>query len=100
MTTPKSLTAQARRYLKHQAGWVTNSELATHLGYTPGLLTKLLQPLVDSGELNRKRCGKGGILHWRAALVAPAKRFSIDWPPGFVPQFDTVAVPAYETRRL
>lgn len=94
-----TIAAQAERYLRHTGGWVKNSELAGHVGVLPSRLTGALAAMLETGEVQRKRCGKGGVLHWRAALPTPTQLFSVkDWPPGFVSQYDTVSVPALDGR--
>lgn len=85
-----NIPAQAERYLRHVGGWVPNHELARHVGVTPHALAVAMKPSVDVNVIERALRGKGPVLYWRITPPAPARIFSIDWPPGFVSQWFTI----------
>lgn len=92
-----------------KGAWVPNTEVCAALGVPTNAIRPSLTPAVDAGLVERSLCD-GGYTQWRMAFLKPRrkpalaktvepKRFSPDWPPGFVSQFDAVQVPSYETRR-
>lgn len=95
--SPASRHTQALRYLRAMNDWVGTRELADHLALDRTLIAGNLAVSLRSGVVE-KRTGPGRAVEWRIAPPAPLRRFSIDWPRGFVSQFDTVVVPAYEQR--
>lgn len=102
MSHAQTAPGQVERYLRHATKeWILNSELAAHVGISPNMLPRLLAGLIEAGVIHRSYRGKGGLLQWRLApAVTPIRTFSIpNWPPGFVSQFDTIKVPAWDGSR-
>lgn len=92
-----------------RGAWIANIEVSTHLGVRPNAILPSLQKALDVGLIEKSLCERG-FLQWRIgtprkrptkkAEKKPEEVFSIpNWPPGFVSQFDTVYVPAWEGRK-
>lgn len=88
--------AAALVFLRSAGRWVEAHEIAVFLDCNVDAATRALAPAFESKLIERKHIhgGAGGSkLFWRMARVQEAaSRFSIDWPPGFVFQYDTIAV--------
>ena len=86
----------ALKLLRSSDGWVPSQDLATFIGCSRDDVTRALAAPLNAGEIERQHIqgGSGGSkLSWRIAQPKPDGRsFSIDWPPGFTPQFDAVKV--------
>ncbi len=86
--------------------WLANTEVAQFLGCRPNAVSCSLKAAVNAGLLERSTTS-GGYTQWRIASTKPrrskrasaASTFVIDWPPGFVPQFDKVKVAAWDGRK-
>jgi len=90
--------------------WVPNMQICKAIGAKPNAMVPALARAVEAGLVEKSTEGKG-FMQWRLAVIRtrrqPVKEsepkhptFSIpNWPPGFVPRFETVVVPQYEERR-
>jgi len=99
------------RVTQHARGaWVANTDVADALQVRPNAIMPALGPAINAGLVEKSLNGHGftqwrlGVIKSRRAPKEPAKPkvpvFSLpDWPPGFVPRFETVVVPQYEERR-
>jgi len=111
---PGTLAARALEFIsaKSQAKreWVPNVEVCAALGCLPNLVRPSLDRAIEVG-LVEKSLDTRGFTQWRMPAgklrrtrkpkeePAAGPTFGIDWPPGFVSQFDTVKVASYEERR-
>lgn len=84
---PASYTtrALAERYLRHAGRWVKTTELCAHLDLPASSVINPLRQAEKQGTV-RSQAGDRGALSWQWITKdqEPARRFSIDWPPGFV----------------
>lgn len=100
----QALCKNAEAFVRHADRWVTAAEVCAFLGQNVETVGAALAHAVARGEIERSHIqgGNGGSkLQWRLRvqqLEPPPKIFTVDWPPGFVPRFDTVSVAAYEQR--
>jgi hypothetical protein len=93
-TRGNSVNAQAQRYLRRCDKWTTTGELAEHIGVSSSEIFCSLKPALAAGLVEFRFVSNRR--EWRACAKppqAPTRRFSIDWPPGFVSRWDDVKVP-------
>lgn len=98
--------AQDRR---PKGAWIPNVDVCAALGVKPNAIRPSLDKALAVGLVEKSIC-PNGFTQWRLGVIKSRRKpvkpqpvaatlFSIDWPPGFVSRFDSVAVPTYETRR-
>lgn len=88
--------------------WVANLVVCQALGVRPNAIRPSLDRAIQVGLVEKSTC-KDGYTQWRLGVIKPRKkrepkppeapRFGINWPPGFVSQFDSIYVPAWEGRK-
>lgn len=109
-----TIAARAIEYIekslerKPRGAWLPNTEVCRALGVTPNAIRPSLDKAILVGLVEKSTC-PGGFTQWRLGYIKPRRRptpkvsdapkFSIDFPPGFVSQFDTIKVATYEERR-
>lgn len=108
-----TLAEQAIRYIRavsrdrEPGAWVLNTEVCAHLSVKANAMVPSLAPAEAKGLIERS-LNSSRLTQWRLPVQKPRRaaqpkidvpRFGIDWPPGFVSQFDTVRMPDYEQRR-
>lgn len=113
--TPDTTAARALDYLversrmKPAGAWIPNVDVAQHLGVKPNAVRPSLDKAIEVGLVERS-LSSDGFTQWRLGVIKPRRKpksipdpgrqkFTHDWPPGFVSQFDTVKVASYEERR-
>ena len=88
--------------------WVPNLAVSRALGVKPNTVRPSLDRFIESGLVERS-LDTSGCARWRLSPLKSRRRakpvverepsFGINWPPGFVSQYDTVKVASYEERR-
>lgn len=116
--TATTLAEKALRFVRavsldrEPGAWVLNTEICKHLGVKPNAIVPSLTPAVEKGLIERSK-NHCKCIQWRLPMKKPRRtpkvvpspapptpKFGLgDWPPGFVSQFDSVKVAAYEERR-
>jgi hypothetical protein len=106
---PHTLAALALAFIEAElrdqpkGAWLLNTKVAQHLGCKPNAVWPSLIPAVNAGLIERSQ-SHNRATQWRLAdpkrrrarTVAKKTTFSINWPPGFTPQFSSIAVPTWD----
>ncbi len=106
---PNTLAAMALAFIEAElrdqpkGAWLLNTKVAAHLGCRPNAVWPSLIPAVNAGVIERSQ-SHSHATQWR--LAQPKRRrvraatkkttFSINWPPGFTPQFSSITVPTWD----